>query len=114
MTAAHCVYEKSKHGNLLGIARPSDVSVRVGSANVLDATLGAAAGVVAVLPQPHYRWDGGRHFHDVALLALDRALPQTPAALAEQAPTAGEPLLITGLRQTSTNDRTRPRRSAPR
>ena len=36
MTAAHCVYEESNHGNLLGIARPSDISVRIGSANVLD------------------------------------------------------------------------------
>ena len=108
MTAAHCVYEESNHGNLLGIARPSDISVRIGSANILDPTLGTAAGVVAVLPQPRYRWDGGRHFHDVALLALDRPVPETPATLAEQAPTAGEPLLITGYGQTSTNDRTGP------
>ena len=85
MTAAHCVYEESNHGNLLGIARPSDISVRIGSANILGPTLGTAAGVVAVLPQPRYRWDGGRHFHDVALLALDHPVPETPATLAEQA-----------------------------
>jgi hypothetical protein len=108
MTAAHCVYEESKRGNLLGIARPSDVSVRIGSTNVLDPGLGTAAGVVAVLPQPHYRWDGGRHFHDVALLALDRPMPEAPATLAEQVPTAGEPLLIAGFGQISTNDRTGP------
>ena len=105
MTAAHCVYEESSRGNLLGIARPSDVSVRIGSTNVLDPALGTAAGVVAVLPQPHYRWDGGRHYHDVALLALDRPMPETPATLAEQAPTAGEPLLIAGYGQISTTDR---------
>jgi hypothetical protein len=108
MTAAHCVYEESKRGNLLGIARPSDVSVRIGSTNVLDPTLGTSAGVVAVLPQPHFRWDGGRHYHDVALLALDRPVPEVPATLAEQAPTPGEPLLITGYGQISTTDRTGP------
>lgn len=108
LTAAHCMYEKSKSGNLLGIVRPSDVSVRVGATNVLDPTLGTSAGVVAVLPQPHYRWDGGRHFHDVALLALDRAIPEAPATLAEQAPTAGEPLLIAGYGQISTTDRSGP------
>jgi hypothetical protein len=108
MTAAHCVYEESKQGNLLGIAKPSDVSVHVGSSNVLDPALGTAAGVVAVLPQPHYRWDGGRHFHDVALLALDRPMPEAPATLAEQVPTAGEPLLIAGYGQISTTDRTGP------
>ena len=108
MTAAHCVYEESSRGNLLGIARPSDVSVRIGSTNVLDPALGTAAGVVAVLPQPHYRWDGGRHYHDVALLALDRPMPETPATLAEQAPTAGEPLLIAGYGQISTTDRSGP------
>lgn len=99
MTAAHCVYETSARENLLGIARPSDISVRVGSTNVLDASLGVAAGVIAVLPQPYYRWDGGRHFHDVALLALDRRMPQTPATLAEQTPAAGESLLIAGQRR---------------
>ena len=108
MTAAHCVYEESEHGNLLGIARPSDISVRIGSTNVLDTTLGTSAGVVAVLPQPHYRWDGSRHYHDVALLALDRPVPEAPATLAEQAPTAGEPLLIAGYGQISTKDRTGP------
>jgi hypothetical protein len=108
MTAAHCVYEESKRGNLLGIARPSDISVRIGSTNVRDPALGTSAGVVAVLPQPHYRWDGGRHFHDVALLALDRPVPEAPATLAEQAPSAGEPLLITGYGQISTTDRTGP------
>ena len=46
---------------------------------------------MAVLPQPFYRWDGRRHDHDVALLALDRAMPQAPAALAEQQPDAGKP-----------------------
>jgi hypothetical protein len=108
MTAAHCVYEERNDGNLIGIAQPSDISVRVGSTNVLDPTLGTVAGVVAVLPQPRYRWDGGRHRHDVALLALDRPLPETPATLAEQAPTAGEPLLIAGYGQTSTKDRSGP------
>jgi hypothetical protein len=104
MTAAHCVYATGKDGDLLGIAQPSDVSVRVGSTNVLDASLGVPAGVVAVLPQPYYRWDGTRHFHDVALLALDRSMPQTPATLAEQAPSAGKPLLIAGYGMTSTTD----------
>jgi prostatin (serine protease 8) len=108
MTAAHCVYERSKRGNLLGIAHPSDISVRVGSRNVSDSSLGVAAGVVAVLPQPYFRWDGTRHFHDVALLALDRALAQTPATLAEQRPDAGKSLLIAGYGQTSTSDNARP------
>ena len=61
-----------------------------------------------MLPQPFYRWDGSRHNHDVALLALDRAMPQAPAALAEQRPDAGKPLLIAGYGSTSTNDNTRP------
>jgi hypothetical protein len=108
LTAAHCVYETSKNGNLLGIVRPSDISVRVGSTNVRDPALGTSAGVVAVLPQPRYRWDGNRHFHDVALLALDRPMPETPAVLAEQAPAPGEGLVIAGYGQISTNDRTGP------
>ena len=90
MTAAHCVYDTTKKGNLIGITKPSQISVRVGSTNVADPSLGVAAGVVAVLPQPYYRWDGTRHSHDVALLALDRALPQQPAALAEQRPDTGK------------------------
>jgi secreted trypsin-like serine protease len=106
MTAAHCVYDTTRDGNLLGIARPSDISVRIGSHNVADASQGTDAGVVAVLPQPHYRWDGSRVYHDVALLALDRAMPQPPAALAEQRPDAGKPLLIAGYGQTSSTDET--------
>jgi hypothetical protein len=108
MTAAHCVYESGKAGSFLGIARPSDISVRVGSRNVADATLGVAAGVVAVLPQPHYRWDGTRRLHDIALLALDRSMPQTPATLAEQRPDVGEALLIAGYGRTSMADDTPP------
>jgi Trypsin len=108
MTAAHCVYEKDKRGNLLGVAVPSDIRILVGSRNVADAALGTRAGVVAVLPQPYYRWDGTRHNHDVALLALDRALPQAPAVLAEQRPDEGKSLLIAGYGSTSTNDKTKP------
>jgi hypothetical protein len=108
MTAAHCVYETSKHGNLLGIARPSSVSVRVGSRDVSNAALGVDAHVVAVLPQPYYRWDGVHHFHDVALLALDHPLPQAPALLAEQRPGAGKPLLIVGYGRSSTKDHSGP------
>jgi len=108
MTAAHCVYDTDKHGNLVGVVRPSKISVRVGSRNVADPTLGIEAGVVAVLPQPYYRWDGSRHNHDVALLALDRAMPQTPATLAEQRPAAGKSLLIAGYGATSTNDDSEP------
>ncbi|MEO9174959.1 MAG: trypsin-like serine protease [Gaiellales bacterium] len=108
MTAAHCVYQESKQGDLLGIATPTEISVRVGSTDVSNPTLGVSAGVVAVLPQPYYRWDGDRHFHDIALLALDRAMPQTPATLAEQAPSAGESLLIAGYGMTSTSDASPP------
>jgi hypothetical protein len=108
MTAAHCVYETGKHGNLLGIAGPSAFRVRVGSRDVSNATLGVSAGVVAVLPQPYYRWDGTHHFHDIALLALDRPLSQAPAALAEQRPGAGKPLLIAGYGRSSTKDHSRP------
>ena len=46
--------------------------------------------------QPYYRWDGTHHFHDIALLALERPLSQTPARLAEQRPGAGKSLLIAG------------------
>ena len=102
MTAAHCVYETTKGGNLLGIAAPSALTVRVGSRDVTDARTGAGARVVAVLPQPYYRWDGNRHFHDIALLALDRSMPETPAALAEQRPNAGKALVIAGYGRTST------------
>ena len=108
MTAAHCVYDTSKRGNLLGVARPSEITVRVGARNVSDPDLGVKAGVVAVLPQPYYRWDGRRHSHDVALLALDRAMPHTPATLAEQRPGEGKSLLIAGYGATSTDDNTRP------
>jgi secreted trypsin-like serine protease len=108
MTAAHCVYDETKSGGLLGVASPSEISVRVGSLDVSDRSLGTAAGVLAVLPQPYYRWDGSRHFHDVALLALDRSLPQTPARLAEQHPQAGKSLLMAGYGQTSTQDRSPP------
>jgi Trypsin len=101
MTAAHCVYRMSSAGALLGIARPSDISVRVGSRDVSDSTLGTAAGVIAVLPQPHYRWDGTRRFHDIALLALDRAVPEAPALLAEQRPDPGKELLIAGYGRAS-------------
>jgi hypothetical protein len=78
--------------------------VLVGSRDVSNAALGVNAGVVAVLPQPYYRWDGHRHFHDIALLALDRPLPQMPALLAEQRPGAGKPLLIAGYGRSSTSD----------
>jgi hypothetical protein len=109
MTAAHCVYETSRgHRNLLGVAHPSDISVTVGSRNLSDGALGTSAVVVAVLPQPFYRWDGSRHNHDVALLALDRAMPEAPATLAEQRPAAGKPLLIAGYGSTSTNDKSGP------
>ena len=108
MTAAHCVYDTNKRGNLLGIAKPGDIAVRVGATNVSNAALGVKAGVVAVLPQPYYRWQGSRHAHDVALLALDRALPQQPAKLAEQHPGTGKALLIAGYGSTSTSDRTQP------
>ena len=108
MTAAHCVYETTKHGNLLGIAPPSALSVRVGSRDVSNATLGVSVRVVAVLPQPYYRWDGTHHFHDIALLALDRPLSQTPARLAEQRPGAGKSLLIAGYGRSSTKDRRGP------
>ena len=104
MTAAHCVYDVGKSGRLLGIAQPSDITVQVGSLDVSNPALGVRTGVVAVLPQPYYRWDGTRHFHDIALLALDRALPQTPAVLAEQRPGAGKELLISGYGLTATND----------
>jgi hypothetical protein len=104
MTAAHCVYDVTNGGRLLGIARPSDITVQVGSIDVSNPTLGVRTGVVAVLPQPYYRWDGTRHFHDIALLALDHALPQTPAALAEQRPAAGKQLLISGYGLTATDD----------
>jgi secreted trypsin-like serine protease len=108
MTAAHCAYETTKRGNLLGIASPSAISVRVGSRNVSDPALGVDAHVVAVLPQPYYRWDGNHHFHDIALLALDRPLAQPPAALAEQRPGAGKALVIAGYGRSSTTDQTGP------
>jgi Trypsin len=108
MTAAHCVYDTTRKGNLIGITQPSRISVRVGSTNVADRSLGVDAGVVAVLPQPYYRWDGTRHNHDVALLALDRAMPQQPAALAEQRPDTGKQLLISGYGSTSTDDKSDP------
>ena len=73
------------------------------------AALGVGARVVAVLPQPYYRWDGNHHFHDIALLALDRPLSQTPAVLAEQRPGAGKSLLIAGYGRSSTKDHTGPR-----
>lgn len=108
MTAAHCVYETSDSGNLLGVARPAHISVRVGSGNVADPALGVRAGVIAVLAQPRYRWSGASRSHDIALLALDRSLPQRPAALAEQIPGAGKSLLIAGYGRTSTHDEAQP------
>ena len=108
MTAAHCVYDTDPSGNLLGVSDPSDISVRVGSRNLSDGALGSSAGVVAVLPQPRYRWNDASHVHDIALLALDRALPQIPAALAEQRPGAGKSLLIAGYGRTSADDGAEP------
>jgi hypothetical protein len=102
MTAAHCVYDLTKAGNLVGVAQPGEISVRVGSRNIADASLGVDAGVVAVLPQPYYRWDNSRHLHDIALLALDRPMTQAPVTLAEQTPDAGKPMLIAGYGLTST------------
>jgi hypothetical protein len=110
MTAAHCVYETNKRGNLLGIARPSDFRMRVGSRDPANAALGVSADVVAVLPQPYYRWDGNHHFHDIALLALSRPLALKPAVLAEQHPGEGKPLLIAGYGRSSTTDKSGPRR----
>lgn len=42
MTAAHCVYETTKHNNLIGIAAPSAISVRVGSRDVWTRRSGSA------------------------------------------------------------------------
>src|SRR4029077_20782770 len=47
MTAAHCVYETNRHGNLVGIARPANFRIRVGSRDVSNAALGVAAEVTA-------------------------------------------------------------------
>jgi V8-like Glu-specific endopeptidase len=101
MTAAHCVYETTREGALVGIAQPSSISVHIGSREPSDVNLGTTAGVIAVLPQPYYRWEGAHHFHDIALLALDRSMPETPATLAEQRPDAGKALLIAGYGRTS-------------
>ena len=71
MTAAHCVYETTKHGNLLGIARPSAFAVRVGSRDVSNSALGvggarrggAAAAVLPLgrhPPFPRHRAAGAR------------------------------------------------------
>ena len=109
MTAGHCVYDTTEGGNLIGIIAPSNIRVRVGARLLADPTQGINAGVIAVLPQGAYRWDGRRRFHDIALLALDRALPQTPARLPEQTPDPTKPLLIAGYGQTSTGDTTRNR-----
>jgi hypothetical protein len=108
MTAAHCVYDTSPSGNLLGIADPSDISVRVGSPTVSDDALDSSAGVVAVLPQSRYRWNATSHIHDIALLALDRSLLQTPATLADTPPDEGKLLLMAGYGRTSANDGERP------
>ena len=84
------------------VARPSEITVRVGARNVSDPDLGVKAGVVAVLPQPAPTAGiGRRHSHDVALLALDRAMPHTPETSAEQRPGEGKSLLIAGYGATS-------------
>ena len=109
MTAGHCVYDETDGGNLIGIIAPSSIRVRVGARILADPTQGTPAGVVAVLPQGAYRWDGRHRFHDIALLALDRAMAQTPARLPEQTPDASKPLLIAGYGQTASGDTTRNR-----
>ena len=109
MTAGHCVYDTTDSGNLIGIIAPDKIRVRVGARLLADPTQGTNAGVVAVLPQGAYRWDGRHRFHDIALLALDRAMTQTPARLPEQTPDPSKPLLIAGYGQTSTGDTTRNR-----
>ena len=58
MTAAHCVYETNKRGNLLGIARPSISACASDRAIPRMRRSASSADVVAVLPQPCYRWDG--------------------------------------------------------
>ncbi len=109
MTAGHCVYDTTDSGNLIGIIAPDKIRVRVGARLLADPTQGTPAGVIAVLPQGAYRWDGRHRFHDIALLALDRAMTQTPARLPEQTPDPTKPLLIAGYGQTSTGDTTRNR-----
>ena len=48
------------------------------------------ADVVAVLPQPYYRWDGNHHFHDIALLGAPPAVGADARGARRAASRAGQ------------------------
>ncbi len=76
MTAAHCVYrdEPVRRRCSASPTRPTSryASDRATSRIPRSAPLRASS---RFCRSRSYRWDGTRHFHDIALLALDRALP---------------------------------------
>ena len=110
MTAAHCVYETNKRGNLLGIARPSAFRMRVGSRDPRTRRSASAptwwrccrsrttAGTGSTTSTTSRCWRSAGRWS------------QTPAVLAEQHPGEGKPLLIAGYGRSSTTDKSGPRR----
>ncbi len=82
LTAAHCVQDVT----------PADLGLRIGSPN--HTTGGTEAGVTEIVVHPDYATKSPQG--DIALLKLDRAVPQTPVDVAESAGPPGTDTRIIG------------------
>ncbi|QUH04077.1 serine protease [Saccharopolyspora erythraea] len=82
LTAAHCVQD----------AAPGDLGLRIGSADHTSG--GTLAGVARIVAHPAYA--AGQPNGDLALIELDRPVPQEPIPIAEASGTAGTESRIIG------------------
>lgn len=82
LTAAHCVQDAS----------PTDLGLRIGSPD--HTTGGTTAGVSEIVVHPDYSTK--KPNGDIALLKLDRAVPQTPVQIADGSGAANTPSRIIG------------------
>lgn len=84
VTAGHCVLGKE----------PGEMQVRIGSAD--RTTGGTVAGVSEAIPHPEFDPQNFDKGFDVALLKLDKQVPQEPIRIAPEAGPAGTPTRIIG------------------
>ncbi len=82
LTAAHCVEERG----------PADLSLRIGSPD--RSTGGTEAGVAEIVEHPDYAENSPNG--DIALIKMDRAVPQEPISIAESPGPPGTPSRIIG------------------
>ncbi|PKW14375.1 S1 family peptidase [Saccharopolyspora spinosa] len=82
LTAAHCVQD----------AAPAGLGLRIGSPD--HTTGGTEAGVSEIVVHPDYATKNPNG--DIALLKLDRAVPETPVEIADASGEAGTPSRIIG------------------